>query len=620
MITIFKNVRDIKNPNFIEIEVALDRIKNGKSQQKIEAIRNSKDKKERSNLKSELPSVCFSGKFSERKDEALLEHSGFVILDFDHIEDVQSFKTELTLDEYIYSCWVSPSGDGVKALVKIPKEPENHEAYYMGILGRYPQLDSTSRNISRVCYESYDPEIYIAQDFEIWNEKGELEDSKPAPVKPSQVDNIFTDYNKVNQVLNIIRNSVDGQKHHDLLKACKLAGGFIASGCVDEFEITRLIEQEIFSKGVNNEEGTKKTIQDGISHGKGLPIQDVLSKSNKDFSFLSEDKNEDEWLNMVRTNSVPQGYGIDSSHFDNHFRLKKKTMVGVFGADNTGKTTFTIFIMVCYAKKHGLKFLLLCKENNSASVRQKIMEVYCGQWLHQVSDLKYKEALDFSKKYFDIMDNNFEINQDNFFQVLEKAVAKSNYFSIFIDPYNSIQYDSNPKSNYAFIDKIRAFQNKHDVSFIISMHISTEKARNWVYSDKESISIFDDETNSQDVAVGGQPRIPRKNFVEGGQPIANKLDDIIIVHRIPKVKELRSYTLISVDKVKEEQTGGMQSFEEPIMFRKEYGFVSFVDRTLNNPLEDESTIESVNINTMIPNTDFDTEEIFINEEEDEVPF
>ena len=55
--------------------------------------------------KLELPVVCFSGEFSSRSDDALFEHSGFIVLDFDHV-DVDATKRSLATDDYIYSCWI----------------------------------------------------------------------------------------------------------------------------------------------------------------------------------------------------------------------------------------------------------------------------------------------------------------------------------------------------------------------------------------------------------------------------------------------------------------------------------------------------------------------------------
>jgi hypothetical protein len=127
------------------------------------------------------------------------------------------------------------------------------------------------------------------------------------------------------------------------------------------------------------------------------------------------------------------------------------------------------------------------------------------------------------------------------------------------------------------------------------MHISTEKARNFVYTDKESMQNFMGEV----IPLGGHLKVPRKNFVEGGQPIANKLDDIIIVHRIAKSDQLKHYTLVAVDKVKEYKTGGQPTTDMPIRFRKQFNFNTFVDSDLKNPLAPEQKI------LMQPNTSFD---------------
>ena len=91
----------------------MTRIQSGKSGSLIAQVREGdKDKKRR------LPVVCFSGEFSSRADDALFEHSGFIVLDFDHV-NVDATKTALATDDYVHSCWVSPSGDGIKALVQI---------------------------------------------------------------------------------------------------------------------------------------------------------------------------------------------------------------------------------------------------------------------------------------------------------------------------------------------------------------------------------------------------------------------------------------------------------------------------------------------------------------------
>lgn len=304
-------------------------------------------------------------------------------------------------------------------------------------------------------------------------------------------------------------------------------------------------------------------------------------KDSIDYSnSISTYNDEMEWLDLVENNNIPQGYALGCEEFDKHYRLKRKTMLGIFGIDNVGKTTFYIFMMVCYAFKYDLKFMFVVRENESDSVRQKIMELYLGREIHKCDKQDIIKARKFAYSHFLIIKNSINVTHQNLISMLDYHYSKESYFATFLDPYNAIQYEQSPKSNYAFLDKLRKFQNKYDTSFHISMHISTDKARNYVYNDKDTLTTFE----GLELSVRGQFKIPRKNFVEGGQPIANKLDDIIIVHRILKMEELRNYTLISVDKVKEDQTGGMTTFENPLMFKKSYGFISFTDREGVNPL------------------------------------
>ena len=118
-ITMFPSITTIDNPYYITLESALDRIIEGKSKEKVEQVR-SGDKQ----VKKTLPVALFSGVFTGRRDEQIQGHSGIVVLDFDHI-DTNDYKSLLGTDEYIRACWVSPSGGGLKALVRIsnPERP-----------------------------------------------------------------------------------------------------------------------------------------------------------------------------------------------------------------------------------------------------------------------------------------------------------------------------------------------------------------------------------------------------------------------------------------------------------------------------------------------------------------
>jgi len=179
-ITIFKDIKNTDQPFYREVEVTLERIEKGNSAETVKNIRAEKDKDKRNELKKLLPAICFSGKFNKRNDKSLLEHSGLICLDFDGYKtnkELLQEKEKLTKNKYIYSVFVSPSGKGLKALVKIPPIVENHKRYFKSLQKFLdsPYFDSTSQNVSRVCYESYDPLIYVNKNSSVWEKIEETE-------------------------------------------------------------------------------------------------------------------------------------------------------------------------------------------------------------------------------------------------------------------------------------------------------------------------------------------------------------------------------------------------------------------------------------------------------------
>lgn len=177
-ITIFKNIRETSTPFYRHVDFIFERIKNGNSKSQVEAIRTAISKEESNILKADLPSICFSGTFKNRSKNGIIKHSGLICLDFDKYdtdEQMNADREKFIADKYVFACFVSPSGNGLKVIVKIPNEIENHKLYF-DALEKYfnnKNFDHAVSDVSRVCYESHDPEIYINKDSDLWTEKEE---------------------------------------------------------------------------------------------------------------------------------------------------------------------------------------------------------------------------------------------------------------------------------------------------------------------------------------------------------------------------------------------------------------------------------------------------------------
>ena len=271
-ITLFSNITDKVKPQFVSPESIIQRIKSGIDKALIERVRNETDNKKRADLKGQLPCICWSGKFKARYDKDITEHSGLVCLDFDHVPDTLDKKVEMSFKSFVYAAFISPSGDGVKVIVRVPKDISKHRGHYNALLKIFPDADRANINESRVCYSSYDADIYFNPDAieftDYIPEKEKKEDTQTIEIKQA----LATDYKKIDVAVKMVRNAPDKQKHYELLKASKLVGGYIAGGIIEENEAVRILESEIQKRDIDDFDLAKKTIKSGIEHGKTIPI------------------------------------------------------------------------------------------------------------------------------------------------------------------------------------------------------------------------------------------------------------------------------------------------------------------------------------------------------------
>ena len=206
-VTIFQNIRDTDTPFYRDVNIILDRIREGAGATKdvVKRIRLEKNKSERNEIKKLLPAICFSGTFKKRLDSALEAHSGLICLDFDGFEkqkELLQSKETISKNKYVFSVFISPSGNGLKVLVKIPADVENHTNYFNSLERHFnsPYFDKTSKNISRVCYESYDPLIHVNINSSIWDIIEEPEYTEISKIR-DQVTIAITDENKIVDIL-----------------------------------------------------------------------------------------------------------------------------------------------------------------------------------------------------------------------------------------------------------------------------------------------------------------------------------------------------------------------------------------------------------------------------------
>ena len=143
----------------------------GRFAKNIHAVREATEKGDldsASELKKNLPAVMFSGRFSSRSSKNITEHSGLICMDVDKIESPSKKVDEMRFDPHIVVAFVSPSGNGLKAIFAIPSDVKKHQdafesaKRYLSTYGL--KADESGKDVSRLCFLSHDKEIHYAPD------------------------------------------------------------------------------------------------------------------------------------------------------------------------------------------------------------------------------------------------------------------------------------------------------------------------------------------------------------------------------------------------------------------------------------------------------------------------
>ena len=565
-VTFFKDVFDKNAPHHVNVTTALERIKTGQSKTTIDEVRSgNKD------AKKKLPVVCFSGEFAARADEALFEHSGLVVLDFDHV-DVAQAKGALATDAYVYSCWVSPSGDGLKALVRV-SNPERHRDHFRALRTYFHkqydlEVDESGINESRACFESYDPDIIVNPESQKF---GAFASEKSEQIQEARIGAV-TDYMKLNLAARMIRQADDGDKHNMLLKASRLVGGYVAAGRIEEEEAVRVLFREICKRDIDSEEAAMTTIRQALEVGKRDPIKDVIGAeqdatrdlliNDGDMSFISSDDEDFRWIDDYANGKIPVGLDTGDAQLDNYFRYKREFVI-INGHSNVGKTTMALYLMVNAAVRHGWKWVVYSSENRTASLKMTLMQFAVNR---KIGDMNYdqrKTAYKWVNEHFTVISNNQVYSYSDIILFLEKIIRQQDVDAVFVDPYNSLKLELSGNANphdyhYEAASHFLTFSTTNNVAVWLNMHAVTEAQRR--------------------KGADGLPVAPYAEDTEGGGKFVNRADCFITIHRKVQAPDpnIKKTTELHVRKVRETETGGQPTpIDDPITFTMNTSHTAF---------------------------------------------
>ena len=544
-ISIFKELLKSKEvPYIVSLQKAVDRIKTGKSKDTVESVRNSKTKEEASVLKNTLPCILFAGEFSERNGNGLNNHNGLMCVDFDKFptkEIMINQLNELKKNKHFVLLFISPSGNGIKGVVKIPvSTKDTHPRYFKEFQNKFnfDYWDVSCSNVDRVCFESFDPEIYVNYEAETFSpkliDKG-FSMSERSPLIP------LTDQDKIIEKImsfNWAKDFVEGERNafiFDVAGAfCEYgisqgnAEGYILNNVViGEFSETeakttiksayrkRNFESKYFEDykriekiKVDLKKGKEEVIKKhGISEDVFEEIKETIE--HEDFWFITYDKNGKE---KITIDSLKYKFFLERNGFKKHYPFGTQKPTWVIIQSNKVKITSVDII-----KDFVLGFLLKNKEFEVWNYCAKFQNLFSESFLLMLESIDLKMLNDTREKSFIAYNNG----------VLEVTKSKVNLIDyIDIDFYiwqeNIIERDfifsENKENDYQkFIFNI---SNKEPLSVecAVGYLISTYKNRSnnkAIILNDEVISDNPEGGTGKGVFVQGISQIRKSSVIDG---------------------------------------------------------------------------------------------------------
>jgi hypothetical protein len=162
-VTYFKGLKSTKPEKTVEIADILDKIRNGEWKDKVVPCR------ENIALKDKLPCFTPTGIFNHRSIAGLETYNGIICLDIDHVADPEDLKSRCKNLDWVRAAFVTPSGKGLKVIVQTQATVETYKQTELQVAEAFLEAtgvarDNRCKDIARIQYVSYDPELYYNPD------------------------------------------------------------------------------------------------------------------------------------------------------------------------------------------------------------------------------------------------------------------------------------------------------------------------------------------------------------------------------------------------------------------------------------------------------------------------
>lgn len=542
-ITVYKDLYKSKDVPFIlSIENCFNRIKEGTVKDKINLLRSLKTEAEQLPIKNSLNCILFAGIFKERNSDGCTQHSGLCIIDFDKYpsdEVMEQQRLIIIANPHVLGCFVSPRGKGYKVVIRIPEcDKIAHPKYFTAFQKKFQfdYFDKSNCNIDRVCFESYDPDIYINYNATVFTpvllDTG-FESKERVSIIPINDEGIIID--KIMK-FNWTKDFVDGERNSYIFD---LAGAFCEYGISKDTAIGFIQNNIVYGEFTESE--TENTIKSAykkrnfdtkyfenyakiekIKSDLHKPKKDVLKLHNIDEAIFNQIKEvvevEDFWYTndkgKIQIEPLKYKHFLERNGFKKYFA--NDTLVPSFVYVQSNKVSLTSISKI---KDFVLNYLIDKKELIVWNYAASFQNLFSDNYLQMLDSIDLKMLIDTKEK-------SFIAFQNGILEVTKDAIELTDFIDVdgYIWETNILKRDF-IKSNL-FVNDYQKFianisgTDPFPIELTIGYLLSTYKNRSnnkAVILNDEIISENPEGGTGKGVFVQGIAHIRKTSIIDGKQ-------------------------------------------------------------------------------------------------------
>jgi len=262
-------------------------------------------------------------------------------------------------------------------------------------------------------------------------------------------------------------------------------------------------------------------------------------------------------LNDIRTGKLKEAPKIGIEEIDSVIRFKKN-LTCFAGHANVGKTSMIIYLMLLFALKHKVKFLIFSSENDPSTIIRRIIEFKAQKPINKLSKEELDKHTEFVYEHFKLIDCEQNYDYLDLLSLCEVVMPQYDFDCLIIDPINSLRknksmmkYSNAFEYTYEMMTDFRIFVKKYEKALWLIMHSVTSAFRAKYPSNHE---------------YAGHPLPVAMSEVEGGNVFANRCDDFYSIARLTQHESRWIYTELHCKKIKDHDLGCKPTpFDSPLI-------------------------------------------------------